>query len=218
MNHRSHPCMYPRRARKQTIPRARSSDPVAQRDAPSYTCCVLAFLLATIASIHTTMGLSLSRLYSSLGALARWGKEKEVRILMVGLDSAGKVSRLVRSVVVGARGWEFGAVLFSVSGEGSYQGRRSEMMSDRTRLRERKGKRQSLYNAYSRVRYAGAVVRLYGTLGGVCTTESLWLASTRFSVDLTNAVTTEIDTQHEATHFSKKSVFRARLVFWMASR
>jgi hypothetical protein len=42
---------------------------------------------------HTaTMGLSLSRLYSSLGALARWGKEKEVRILMVGLDSAGKVS------------------------------------------------------------------------------------------------------------------------------
>jgi ADP-ribosylation factor-like protein 1 len=38
------------------------------------------------------MGLSLSRIYSSLGSLAFWGKDKEVRILMVGLDSAGKVS------------------------------------------------------------------------------------------------------------------------------
>jgi len=37
------------------------------------------------------MGLSLSRIYSSLSSLAFWGKDKEVRILMVGLDSAGKV-------------------------------------------------------------------------------------------------------------------------------
>ncbi|GHJ87826.1 hypothetical protein NliqN6_4228 [Naganishia liquefaciens] len=42
------------------------------------------------------MGLSLSRLYSSLSSLARWGKEKEVRILMVGLDSAGKTTILYR--------------------------------------------------------------------------------------------------------------------------
>jgi hypothetical protein len=39
------------------------------------------------------MGLSLSRIYSSLSSLAFWGKDKEVRILMVGLDSAGKVGR-----------------------------------------------------------------------------------------------------------------------------
>lgn len=38
------------------------------------------------------MGLSLSRIYGSLSSLAFWGKDKEVRILMVGLDSAGKVS------------------------------------------------------------------------------------------------------------------------------
>lgn len=38
------------------------------------------------------MGLSLSKIYSSLSSLSFWGKDKEVRILMVGLDSAGKVS------------------------------------------------------------------------------------------------------------------------------
>lgn len=42
------------------------------------------------------MGLSLSRIYSSLGSLAFWGKDKEVRILMVGLDSAGKTTILYR--------------------------------------------------------------------------------------------------------------------------
>jgi hypothetical protein len=38
------------------------------------------------------MGLTFSRFYTSLSSLAFWGKDKEVRILMVGLDSAGKVS------------------------------------------------------------------------------------------------------------------------------
>ncbi|OXM79302.1 arf/Sar family, other [Cryptococcus neoformans Bt63] len=42
------------------------------------------------------MGLSLSRIYSSLSSLAFWGKDKEVRILMVGLDSAGKTTILYR--------------------------------------------------------------------------------------------------------------------------
>ncbi|ODO05126.1 arf/Sar family protein [Cryptococcus wingfieldii CBS 7118] len=42
------------------------------------------------------MGLSLSRVYSSLSSLAFWGKDKEVRILMVGLDSAGKTTILYR--------------------------------------------------------------------------------------------------------------------------
>lgn len=42
------------------------------------------------------MGLSLSRLMSSLSSLAFWGKDKEVRILMVGLDSAGKTTILYR--------------------------------------------------------------------------------------------------------------------------
>lgn len=37
------------------------------------------------------MGLALSRIYGSLSSLAFWSKDKEVRILMVGLDSAGKV-------------------------------------------------------------------------------------------------------------------------------
>jgi len=42
------------------------------------------------------MGLSLSRIYGSLSSLAFWGKDKEVRILMVGLDSAGKTTILYR--------------------------------------------------------------------------------------------------------------------------
>lgn len=42
------------------------------------------------------MGLSLSRVYQSLSSLAFWGKDKEVRILMVGLDSAGKTTILYR--------------------------------------------------------------------------------------------------------------------------
>jgi len=42
------------------------------------------------------MGLSLSRIYSSLSSLSFWGKDKEVRILMVGLDSAGKTTILYR--------------------------------------------------------------------------------------------------------------------------
>jgi hypothetical protein len=37
------------------------------------------------------MGLSISTLFSSLASLVRWGKDKDVRILMLGLDSAGKV-------------------------------------------------------------------------------------------------------------------------------
>jgi adenylylsulfate kinase-like enzyme len=42
------------------------------------------------------MGLSLSRFYNSLASLSIWGKDKEVRILMVGLDSAGKTTILYR--------------------------------------------------------------------------------------------------------------------------
>jgi ADP-ribosylation factor-like protein 1 len=42
------------------------------------------------------MGLSLSRIYSSLASLTAWGKDKEVRILMVGLDSAGKTTILYK--------------------------------------------------------------------------------------------------------------------------
>jgi hypothetical protein len=37
------------------------------------------------------MGLSISTLFSSLASLVRWGKDQDVRILMLGLDSAGKV-------------------------------------------------------------------------------------------------------------------------------
>lgn len=44
------------------------------------------------------MGLSFSSLYGSLASLLRWSKEQDVRILMLGLDSAGKVSQLAAPV------------------------------------------------------------------------------------------------------------------------
>ena len=37
------------------------------------------------------MGLTFSSILDSLSSLTRWTKEKDVRILMLGLDSAGKV-------------------------------------------------------------------------------------------------------------------------------
>lgn len=37
------------------------------------------------------MGLTFSSLFQSLGQLIRWSKDQDVRILMLGLDSAGKV-------------------------------------------------------------------------------------------------------------------------------
>lgn len=39
----------------------------------------------------TDMGLTVSSIWNSLASLTRWTKEKDVRILMLGLDSAGKV-------------------------------------------------------------------------------------------------------------------------------
>jgi hypothetical protein len=39
------------------------------------------------------MGLTISSLFQSLSSLVRWSKEQDVRILMLGLDSAGKVCR-----------------------------------------------------------------------------------------------------------------------------
>ena len=39
------------------------------------------------------MGLSFSSLFTSLSSLLRWSKDQDVRILMLGLDSAGKVGR-----------------------------------------------------------------------------------------------------------------------------
>jgi hypothetical protein len=47
------------------------------------------------------MGLSVSSLVSSLSSLLNWSKDKDVRILMLGLDSAGKVSRLRRELMPG---------------------------------------------------------------------------------------------------------------------
>ena len=40
---------------------------------------------------HSSMGLSFSSLFTSLASLIRWSKDQDVRILMLGLDSAGKV-------------------------------------------------------------------------------------------------------------------------------
>jgi hypothetical protein len=36
------------------------------------------------------MGLTFSNLFGTLGSLVRWSKDQDVRILMLGLDSAGK--------------------------------------------------------------------------------------------------------------------------------
>ncbi|KAI0091861.1 ADP-ribosylation factor family-domain-containing protein [Irpex rosettiformis] len=42
------------------------------------------------------MGLSFSSLYNSLTSLVHWSKEQDVRILMLGLDAAGKTTILYR--------------------------------------------------------------------------------------------------------------------------
>ena len=39
------------------------------------------------------MGLSFSSLFATLSSLVRWSKDQDVRILMLGLDSAGKVKK-----------------------------------------------------------------------------------------------------------------------------
>jgi hypothetical protein len=39
----------------------------------------------------SAMGLTFSNLFNSLSSLVRWSKDQDVRILMLGLDSAGKV-------------------------------------------------------------------------------------------------------------------------------
>lgn len=44
------------------------------------------------------MGLSVSSLFGSLSSLLNWSKDKDVRILMLGLDSAGKVSAILYDV------------------------------------------------------------------------------------------------------------------------
>ncbi|KZW03909.1 ARF/SAR superfamily [Exidia glandulosa HHB12029] len=42
------------------------------------------------------MGLSISSLFNSIASLANWSKDKETRILMLGLDSAGKTTILYK--------------------------------------------------------------------------------------------------------------------------
>ncbi|KAK0468119.1 small monomeric GTPase [Desarmillaria tabescens] len=46
------------------------------------------------------MGLSISSLFNSLSSLVRWSKDQDVRILMLGLDSAGKTTILYRLQVI----------------------------------------------------------------------------------------------------------------------
>ena len=47
--------------------------------------------LPLYATWSTSMGLTFSSILDTLSGLTRWTKEKDVRILMLGLDSAGKV-------------------------------------------------------------------------------------------------------------------------------
>lgn len=42
------------------------------------------------------MGVTFSSIFDSLGSLAFWSKNQDVRILMLGLDSAGKTTILYR--------------------------------------------------------------------------------------------------------------------------
>ncbi|CAE6434391.1 hypothetical protein ACGC1H_001397 [Rhizoctonia solani] len=79
---------------------AEASAPQAEQIAsaprrPPYTY-PLSFQLLDIAHLPLVMGVTLSSIFGSLSSLASWGKEKDVRILMVGLDSAGKTTILYR--------------------------------------------------------------------------------------------------------------------------
>ena len=57
------------------------------------------------------MGLSVSSLLGSLSSLLNWSKDKDVRILMLGLDSAGKVSTILYDVY-GENGYvELGCIM-----------------------------------------------------------------------------------------------------------
>lgn len=56
------------------------------------------------ALILNRMGISFSSLFASLTSLAGW-KEKDVRILMLGLDSAGKTTILYRMQVCCISHW-----------------------------------------------------------------------------------------------------------------
>ena len=55
------------------------------------------------ARIAITMGLSVSTLFSFLSSLVKWSKEQDVRIIMLGLDSAGKTTILYRLQVGSTR-------------------------------------------------------------------------------------------------------------------
>ncbi|KAI6034077.1 ARF SAR [Pisolithus microcarpus] len=44
------------------------------------------------------MGLTFSTLFQSLTQLMRWSKDQDVRILMLGLDSAGKIGEVVSTI------------------------------------------------------------------------------------------------------------------------
>lgn len=56
-------------------------------------------LLSVTLILSHSMGLSVSSLFGSLSSLLHWSKDQDVRILMLGLDSAGKVSLpVVRSL------------------------------------------------------------------------------------------------------------------------
>ena len=68
---------------------------------PSRAACSLNTFpsLVVLQALHlpqTKMGLSMSSLFSSIASLVRWSKEQDVRILMLGLDSAGKTTILYR--------------------------------------------------------------------------------------------------------------------------
>lgn len=58
----------------------------AARSSHSFLPLSLALLVGSRA-----MGLSFSSLFTSLSSLVRWSKDQDVRILMLGLDAAGKV-------------------------------------------------------------------------------------------------------------------------------
>lgn len=51
----------------------------------------------------TFMGLSFSSLFNTFSSLLRWSKDRDVRILMLGLDSAGKVNAIAPALFVNER-------------------------------------------------------------------------------------------------------------------
>lgn len=76
--------------------RSQADGNLSLRPPSPYTpACALPVPLLSLAR-SLGMGLTISSLFTSLSSLVRWSKDQDVRILMLGLDAAGKVCQTCR--------------------------------------------------------------------------------------------------------------------------